>query len=320
MTLGEFELIERYFKPREPLRPDVVLGIGDDAALLRPPVGMDLALTTDTLVAGVHFDDRMDAADIGHRALAVNLSDLAAMGATPAWTLLALTMPEADEAWIQAFADGFMSLATRHCTSLVGGNLARGPRNVTVTVAGLLPMGQALRRSGARPGDDIYVTGTLGDARLALAIMGGLAPRATVAQRSDLYTRYARPEPRLSVGQRLLGIASSAIDISDGLASDLGHLLDGNRIGAVVEAGSLPLSRTMREVVTDQEARDHALFGSDDYELCFTARPALAGAIRALAADCTITRIGTITDGSGINLRYPDGSEAALPVSGYRHF
>jgi thiamine-monophosphate kinase len=241
MALTEFNLIERYFtRPAAAPDPDVILGIGDDAALVRVPTGMELAVATDTLVEGVHFPPQTAPETIGHKALAVNLSDMAAMGAEPRWATLALTLPQADEDWLTAFSSGFLALAAAEGVQLIGGDTTRGPLSITVQILGLLPSGSALRRSGACAGDLVYVTGTLGDAGLALRMLQHAHGSAAVA--APLAQRLNQPQPRTQEGLALRGIASAAIDISDGLCADLGHILAASGVGAHINLAALPLS------------------------------------------------------------------------------
>lgn len=322
MAASEFSLIERYFAAQGLHRADVVLGIGDDGALLQPCSGQQLVVTMDTLVADVHFFAAAAAAGIGHKALAVNLSDLAAMGAMPAWVTLALTLPKADESWLEQFCQGLFALAARYQVQLVGGDTTRGPTTViTVHAQGFAPVGAALRRDGARPGDGIYVTGALGDAGLALAAALGKV-QVAAEERAVIQRRLEWPEPRIAQGLALRGIASAAIDISDGLAQDLGHILAGSRCGAVVAVEDLPLSSALVASVERDAALTLALAGGDDYELCFTAPPAQSERLQAVAAawDCRCTRIGTITVEPGLALRRADGSRFFLEHSGYDHF
>ncbi|MGH8401471.1 MAG: thiamine-phosphate kinase, partial [Gammaproteobacteria bacterium] len=264
--MDEFALIRHYFTGGGTMRDDIVLGIGDDGAVLRVPEGQELVVSTDSLVSGLHFPVALDPEAVGYRALAVNLSDLAAMGAEPAWALLALTFPEVDEAWLEKFSRGFFSLAGKHSVALVGGNVARGPLNITITAHGLIPTGQALMRKGARPGDAVCVTGHLGDAAAGLELLQtGQADVDDVCVR-----RFCFPEPRVAAGIALRGIASAMIDVSDGLLADLSHLLETGGIGATVELARLPLSKRIVEMHAIEAARRLALTGGDDYELCFT--------------------------------------------------
>ena len=314
---GEFDLIGR-IRARAGTRPDVTLGIGDDAALLRVPRDHELAVSTDTLIAGVHFPDDTAPADIGWKALAVNLSDLAAMAAQPAWALLALTLPSADGEWLDGFLDGFEELARQHDVALVGGDTSRGPLSITITVHGFVPEGAALRRSGARAGDDIWVTGTLGDAAGALAQWRRGGPRS-----AKLRYRLDRPTPRVAAGLALRGLASAAIDLSDGLAADLGHLVDASKVGAQIDLGRLPTSRILVDHFADEQERwRRQLTGGDDYELCFSAPPANALAIeQALAAcDTSAMVIGCIIAERGLVLTTPEGRLFDPGAFGYDHF
>lgn len=318
MALSEFDLIRQYFT-REGKAPGVVLGVGDDAAILQPAPGEQLLVSTDTLVAGRHFPLCTAPADIGWKSLAVNLSDLAAMGAAPRWCLLALTLPVADPAFLAAFADGFWALAEQAGISLVGGDTTRGPLTITVTVIGTVAAGQALRRDGAQVGDDIYVSGTLGDAGLGLALAEGRAPVLAAAEQRAALAALNRPQPRLALGQALRGLATSAIDISDGLAQDLGHILERSGVGASLDAASLPLSAALR-ACDPAQARRWALGAGDDYELCLTAPPRLAPVLVALAQELsvTLTRIGQIEAGSG--LRILDQGRPLSAPAGFQHF
>jgi thiamine-monophosphate kinase len=316
---SEFSLIERIrARARGRARADVLLGIGDDAALLRLPEGHELVLSTDTLVSGVHFPEETAPADVGWKALAVNLSDLAAMGATPAWISLALTLPEADVDWLDAFLDGFCELADAHGVTLVGGDTTRGPLSITLAAHGFVPAGEALLRAGARVHDEVWVTGTIGDAAGALQQW-----RAGGMQSAKLRYRLDRPTPRVAAGLALRGLASAAIDLSDGLAGDLGHVLRASGGGAELELGRLPTSLTLAEHFPDDDARWRLqLTGGDDYELCFTAAPADAFAIEQALAACELnaTVIGRITSEPGMRWIRPDGGELALEGAGFEHF
>ncbi|GAB6041797.1 thiamine-phosphate kinase [Endothiovibrio diazotrophicus] len=318
MSLSEFGLIERFFT-RPSRRAGVALGVGDDAALLRVPAGMELAVTVDTLVAGVHFPEENGAAEIAHKALAVNLSDLASMGAEPAWVTLALTLPEADEAWLAAFAEGFFELADHHGVALIGGDTTRGPLSITVQAHGLVPHGQALRRDGARAGDGIYLTGTVGDAALGLADHFGKRALEGSA-REYCRERLHRPWPRVLEGIALRGVASACIDVSDGVAADLGHILRRSGCGARIDASRLPLSEHFAAAFEQpEEGWRVALSGGDDYELLFCVPEARAVELaRQLPAD-GCTRIGEILREPG--LRCVDGAGRKLEIGGgYLHF
>lgn len=319
MSLAEFALIER-IRARSKGRDDIVLGIGDDAALLQPLAGHLLAVTADTLNSGVHFPPETQPADIGWKTLAVNLSDLAAMGATPAWGTLALSLPQADAAWIDAFADGFFALADAHAWRLIGGDTTRGPLSLSVTAFGQVPPGQALRRDGAQVGDDIWVSGTLGDAAAALQLWQrgelDVTRPATDGDLEFLRQRLLRPTPRVALGMALRGIATAAVDVSDGLLADLGHIAARSGVGAWIDTQALPISAALKAVLASKEAQGCALRGGDDYELCFTAPAASHQAVMAVSALCCVplTRIGQIRRELGVSC------EGATDVGGYQHF
>ena len=319
MSLSEFNLIERYFN-RPSRRAGVVLGVGDDTALLRVPAGMELAVTVDTLVAGVHFPESAGPAEIAHKALAVNLSDLASMGAEPAWITLALTLPEADEAWLAAFAEGLFELADHHGVALVGGDTTRGPLTVTLQAHGLVPFGEALRRDGARPGDGIYLTGSVGDAALGLAAL--LEGRELPPEAFDhCVDRLHRPLPRVLEGHALRGLASACIDVSDGVAADLGHILERSRCGARIEAARLPLSSHFAAAFDRPEAAWHtALSGGDDYELLFCVPAAREEALARRLPPDACTRIGEIRREPGLLCVDAAGEPLDLGAAGYQHF
>ncbi len=320
MAESEFDIIQYYFSGRQPGRTDVVAGIGDDAALLSVAPGSELVVCMDTLVAGVHFPESATAAAIGHKALAVNLSDLAAMGAEPAWATLSLTLPVSDPDWLKAFADAFFALADNHGVQLVGGDTTRGPLAVTVQAHGLVPAGQALRRRGARPGDRVYVTGTLGDAGLALHEGVSVSP--------GLQACLDFPQPRIDAGVALRGQASAAIDISDGLLADLGHLLEYDGLGATLQVDVLPRSEEFRAGLQSLGAAGEALFyelplaAGDDYELCFTVPEERCSEVerRLAEIDCACTVIGVIEKLPGIRCNRSSGEPYHPVLSGYQHF
>lgn len=320
MSLSEFNLIAHYFADRGLRRDDVSLGIGDDAALLRVPDGMDLAVAIDTLVVGVHFPVETDAAAIGHKALAVNLSDLAAMGAEPAWATLALTLPDTDAQWLDDFTRGLFALAAQHRMQLVGGDTTRGPLTVTVQAHGFVPRGQALRRAGAQPGDLVFVTGTLGDAGLALLALQEEV-QLPVKDKDHVLHRLHYPAPRLAVGQALRGVASAAIDVSDGLAADLNHILTASHVGATIQVERLPLSEVLQTHFHHVGGWIVPLASGDDYELIITVPPARQAELEqaCAAAACRCTWIGSINARPGLHCLMDDGSEIAAP-SGYQHF
>jgi len=316
MALGEFELIARYFS-RPVARRDVLVGVGDDAALLEVPAGQALAAATDTLVEGRHFLPDAPPESVGHQALAVNLSDLAAMGAEPAWALLALSLPEPDTHWLEGFARGFHALADRAGLTLVGGDTVRGPRIVTVQVLGFVPAGLALRRDGARPGDVLYASGSLGDAAAGLKLLRD-GRRADTD--SSLVRRYRFAEPRLALGMALRGVASAAIDVSDGLLGDLGKLCDASGVGAILELEQLPLSRALLASFDATQAERFALGGGDDYELAFAVpRAAVSEMETSLATIGRITRIGEIVTGHGVRCQRA-GQTVEPEIAGYDHF
>jgi len=315
----EFDLIAR-IRARAAGRNDVLLGIGDDAALVQPPPGRALAVTMDTLNAGVHFPADTAPADIGWKALAVNLSDLAAMGAQPAWCTLSLSLPEPDTAWLDGFLDGFLALAETHQIALVGGDTTRGPLSIAVTAHGLAEPGTALRRDGARAGDDLWVTGTLGDAAAALESWrrGSPCPAA-------LRARLERPSPRIAVGRALAGLAHAAIDLSDGLAADLQHICRASGVAAEIWLQQLPTSPELLALRTDQETRWRwQTSGGDDYELCFTAPRAARAQLQAgmVGAGTPVTRIGRVLENTACTVSFltETGAEWSPPQAGFVHF
>ncbi|MFT3897010.1 MAG: thiamine-phosphate kinase [Thermomonas sp.] len=316
MSAGEFDLIAR-IRARCATRHDVLLGIGDDAALLQVPPDMQLAVAMDTLNAGVHFPETTSPADIGWKALAVNLSDLAAMGAAPAWCTLSLSLPEADAAWIDAFLDGFLELAEVHDVALVGGDTTRGPLSVCVAAHGFVEAGSALRRSGARVGDEVWTSGTLGDAAGALAQM-----QAGGAIDAELRARLDRPIPRVALGRALLGIANACIDVSDGLLADLGHVCEESRLGARIEIASLPVSARLRSAFDAPSRRTLQATGGDDYELCFTAPEAMRSDVEHAAreAGVDVARIGRIVAGESVVAMDEHGRPWTPTRAGYAHF
>jgi thiamine-monophosphate kinase len=315
--LSEFDLIRTYFRGVGPLRPDVALGVGDDCALLRVPSGLELAVSIDTLVCGVHFLPDCDPEALGHKCLAVGLSDLAAMGAEPAWATLALTLPRRDESWLHGFAQGFSSLAADHGVALVGGDTTRGPLSITVQVHGLVPAGRGVRRSGARPGQLVCVSGTLGDAGLALR---RLPARESVAE--HLRVRLERPQPRVALGMALRGVATSMIDLSDGLAADLGHILEASGVGAEIRLADLPLGSDVAEHVARTGDWSVPVAAGDDYELCFTLPPERSSVLGGLTrrCGCAVRVVGEVTGGTGLRCLLPDGALWAPVEAGYNHF
>lgn len=321
MGLSEFGLIERYFKGGMAARGDVLLGVGDDAALLQPPQGQTLALSLDTLVKGVHFPEDTSPENIGYKALAVNLSDMASMGAEPAWMLLGLTLPAADEAWLDGFCRGMGRLAAEHGVALVGGDTTHGSLTISVQICGFVPPAQALRRDGARAGDLIYVTGQIGDAGLGLQLALGKSGLVLDAARRDYFiSRLDRPTPRVAAGMALRGLATSAIDISDGLAADLGHILEASGVGALLDVDALPVADEVKAL--SAEWWHLPLSAGDDYELCFTVPAAYHAEVEKAMSeiDCPVTRIGQIEATSGLRLQRNNGDAVMQAKMGYQHF
>ena len=322
MACGEFSLIARYFDRVKSMRLDVETGIGDDCALLNIPEKKTLAISTDTLVAGNHFLPDIDPADLAYKALAVNLSDLAAMGAEPAWLTLALTLPAADEAWLESFSDSLFMQLNYYDMQLIGGDTTRGPLSMTLGIHGFVPPGRALKRSGAKPGDWVYVTGTPGDSAAGLAILQDRLVVESAADADYLLARHLRPMPRVLQGQALRDLASSAIDLSDGLISDLGHILKASGCGARIDLDAMPLSDVLLRHAEREQALRWALSGGEDYELCFTVpelnRGALDVAIGQLGA--RFTCIGQISaEADGLQLMQ-SGKPVQLDLQGYDHF
>jgi thiamine-monophosphate kinase len=317
---SEFDLIARYFT--RPVRSGgpALLGVGDDCALLAPAQGEVLAISTDMLVEGRHFFAGADAEALGHKALAVNLSDLAAMGARPLGFTLALALPAVDEAWLEGFSRGLFSLADQQGIDLIGGDTTRGPLNICITVFGSVPAQHALRRDAAKAGDDLWVSGSLGDARLALEAMQQKLSLPHSALQSAA-SRLHRPTPRVALGLALRGIASGAIDVSDGLLGDLGHILQRSALGATIDADLLPFGDVLQSQPL-QTRREFALNGGDDYELCFTAAPAFHTRVQAAAAEAgvRVTRIGCITPGPDLQVLDAHGHPVTLTSHSFDHF
>ncbi len=318
--MSEFDLIQRYFT-----RPasSAILGVGDDAALLRVGEGMELAVSTDMLVSGTHFFPEADPFLLGYKTLAVNLSDMAAMGATPRWATLALALPDVNETWLQKFSTGFFALADEYRVELIGGDTTRGPLNLCVTIMGEVPRDQALRRNGAQAGDDIWVSGELGEAALGLAYLQSEIELAEEPRISCLAALH-QPRPRVALGLALRGIAHSAIDISDGLLADLGHILECSHVAAEVRYDRLPISPIFECCVENriELTQRCVLSGGDDYELCFTVPVARRAEVETLAIrlHLPLTRIGKIVSGSGCKVRAGNGSVITIEKGGYEHF
>lgn len=316
--MSEFDLIRRYFTRAA---PSALLGVGDDAALLQVSEGNVLAVSSDMLVSGTHFFPDADPFLLGHKTLAVNLSDMAAMGATPRWATLAIALPDADETWLEKFSSGFFALAQQSGVELVGGDTTRGPLNLCVTIFGEVPAQQALRRSGAQLGDDVWVSGTLGDAALALAHLQGRI-MLSAAEYAACAPALHQPQPRVALGLALRGIANSAIDISDGLLADFGHILDASHLAARLDFSALPTSSVLQRYLQQPLGKQCALSGGDDYELCFTAPCARHAELSGIAArlNLPLTCIGKIVAGMGCLVHDAAGNPLNLETSGYDHF
>lgn len=314
----EFDLIAKHFTRAT---PGAVLGVGDDCALLAPTPGMLLAVSSDMLLEGRHFSPQDSPAGLGHKSLAVNLSDLAAMGATPRWATLAIALPDENDAWLTAFARGFFRMADMHGIELVGGDTTRGALTISITVMGEVPPGQALRRDGAQVGDDIWVSGVIGSAALALAYRQGRLFMEQIDAAKVLPALYL-PTPRIELGMALRGLASSAIDISDGLLGDLGHILERSRVGATLEFSALPTLPVVQAYQHEAVARECVLAGGDDYELCFTAPTGQRNAVLAAAASTgvAVTRIGYIHAEPGLTVIDAEGQPLPVDKTGYDHF
>lgn len=326
--MAEFELIDLIRARCAIARDDVKLGIGDDAALLAVPAGQLLAVSTDTLIAGVHFPQGTKGYDVGWKALAVNLSDLAAMGATPAWATLALTLPQVDLAWVADFADGFAALAGEFKLALVGGDTTQGPLSITLTVHGFVPEGMALRRDGAHTGDAVFVTGTLGDAAAGLRCLdkNSVAAQRILAtasnMRETLIARLHRPTPRVAQGLALRGHAQACIDVSDGLVADLGHICTASGVGADIDQELLPASPALFSLFDAEVRAGFQLAGGDDYELCFTVAEASAAELSndLARSGCGATRIGRIVAEPGVRVRDGAGNLVEVMRAGWEHF
>ncbi|EEX93113.1 thiamine monophosphate kinase [Vibrio orientalis CIP 102891 = ATCC 33934] len=318
---GEFNLIEKYFMGRQKQRKDVLLAAGDDCALVKAPEGLSIAISTDTLVAGTHFLANANPTWVAHKALASNISDLAAMGATPAWVSFALTMPSPDEEWLAPFCDAFFELADYFDIQLIGGDTTKGPLSLTLTVQGLVDPDKALRRDGAKVGDWVYVTGNLGDSKAGLDVI--LNPELrNKPYAEELERRHYLSTPRVLAGQALLNLASSAIDISDGVISDLKHILKRSNVGVSIDVASLPVSNELLQFVeTPAMAQQYALSSGEEYELCFTVPEQNKGSIESALAHCgaKVTCIGQIRPQGTFEL-HSDGQAIDWSLSGYDHF
>jgi len=325
MQPSEFDIIRRYFTPDDS-RSDIVLGVGDDCALLSPPAGKLQATTVDTLVAGVHFPVNTSATDIACKAIAVNLSDLAAMAAEPAWLTLALTLPDVDESWLEDFSRAFQKTAQRYKVQLIGGDTTRGPLSITVQATGFVDADRVMRRDAAKPGDNIYLTGTIGDAALALRLhQSDLLNNENSENAEYLLSRLNRPEPRVDFALAVSAYARCAIDVSDGLLADLGHIVSASHCGARLELDTLPLSDALLSVyANNSEDVDllNVLSGGDDYELCLSVNPEFEPELQQLSEklDLRLTMIGKITDSGTIECIDQQGRSVSFTTAGYQHF
>lgn len=321
MATSEFELIRQYFSRLGKERRWLSVGIGDDAAVITPDTGQQLLISVDTLNAGVHFPEQSSADDVGYKALAVNLSDIAAMGGDPQWFTLAMSLPSADEKWLTAFCHGLGELVEKYQLCLVGGDTTRGHLSMTIQIAGIIPIGQALTRDGAKVGDDIYVSGYLGDAAAGLLICQA---QLQVSEGDAQYfiNKLNRPEPRVTIGKALRGIANACIDISDGLAADLGHIIQASGVGAEVILEDIPVSNNLqKQSLSAAQRRELMLFGGDDYELCFTAAQVHRATIQQIAKSngIAITRIGKVIAEQGL-FSITNEQRTALAEKGFDHF
>lgn len=327
MPLTEFDIIARYFQQsglqaEAKLHRNIPLGIGDDCALLNVPRGKQMAVSLDVLVEGVHFPQGADPARVAYRALAVNLSDLAAMGAEPLCFTLGLTLPQADEAWLQGFSEGLRECAQRFNCPLAGGNLTKGPLQIAIQVQGLVPSGKALLRSGAKAGHDVYVSGVTGRAGLTLDWWQGKCGEVDDAQREELLNAYYRPEPRLALGQALRGVASAAQDVSDGLLKDLAHIARASKVQITVDIAAIPLAGVLMALCTSTDVFRLALTAGDDYELVFSAPAGKKKAVAAAAkkAGVQVARIGKVEKGAGVTVLDLSRSPLEFTGAGYDHF
>ena len=322
MPKGEFELIRKFFSFSSNNEKTLLVENGDDAAAVVIDPNQALLTCVDTLVAGVHFPTNVPVDSIGHKCLAVNISDIAAMGGTPKWATLALTIPEYNSEWLKLFSAGFFQLADKYGIKLIGGDTTRGPLTISVQLMGVISKEKQLLRSGARVGDKIFVTGRLGEA--AIALESWMQEVELNDQTPFFHNRLNYPEPQIQLGEKLLHLASSAIDVSDGLASDLGHVLDKSGVGARIYKDNIPVARIESNIKLPKSALDYALYGGDDYQLCFTASPEKADEILVLSDPTrhnqNITEIGEIVEGNKLILVDSEGEEQPLSGDGYNHF
>lgn len=321
--MNEFQLINQFFKRDKPCRGDVNIGIGDDCALLECPSGKSLAVTIDTLVEGIHFSATTDPQSIGHKALAVGLSDLAAMGADPAWATLALTLPQSDATWVASFCEGFFALADQYAVQLVGGDTTQGPLTITVQLHGFVPEGLALRRDGAQVGDAIVVSGAIGEAGIGLLLLEEKLqlPPTMKEQRQEVLNRLHKPVPRIQLGQQLRAVASACIDVSDGLVADLEHILEASGVGATIDLERVPIPDYVTALASEIGGWQQPLSSGDDYELCFCIPTEKLSALTSLSekSHCPLTKIGSIEGDPGLRIM-KDGQYVESELTGFEHF
>ena len=317
MSLSEFDIIKQYFKNNRQNHPSVIAGIGDDAAIVKIPEGYQLAISADTLVSGIHFPVSTNPYDIGYKALAVNISDMAAMGAKPLYVTLSITLESNDPEWISSFSKGFFALADKYSINLIGGDITRGALSISVQIMGILPDGQAMMRSGARPGDSIFVTGELGMAAYALFSTN----KACNETDQSCLNRLNRPQPRLEVGMAVRNISTACIDISDGLNADLFHLLSASSVGAEVKFNSVPICNVLNKLSPELLIK-LGINSGDDYELCFTVSEQHEAELINISKKLPVklTKIGKVTESEGLTWLGNDGKTIEIPDKGYRHF
>ncbi len=319
--MSEFSIINKYFTESTKARADIVLGIGDDCAIFRPCADFEYLISVDAFLEKVHFPSCTSPEDVGYKALAVSLSDVAAMGGDPIWVTMALAMPQQNEAWLAGFSQAFVELAEDYNVQLIGGDTTRGPLGVVVQIAGQVPVGRAITRCGASPGDIIYVTGVIGEAGLGLKIINNEVSVENEWSQA-LLRRLNRPEPRVRLGSALRGVASAAIDISDGLLQDLQHILDKSHVGAIIHVHQIPISIHYQNILDTLGGWQVPLSSGDDYELCFTIPPENQWEIESLAvkAGCALTRIGEITRERNLVCLSSEGQVLPMTKSGFDHF
>lgn len=319
--MTEFSIIEEFCQNIGPDHPETILSIGDDAAIVDVPDGMQLAISVDTMVSGVHFFPDADPCKLAHKILAVNLSDMAAMGAQPKWATMALTIPEFNQPWLSAFSDSLKNLARRYEVQIIGGDTTQGPLNLSITIMGLLHKNNMLSRSGARPGDDVYVSHTLGDAALGLAVLKGDV-KLIESERAYVVAALETPEPRVKLGAALLNVASACLDVSDGLVGDLSHISKQSSVSIEIDSNLIPISNAYRSHLSRGGDLDMALAGGDDYELAFTAKPSLQNTISAMSTDLgiAITRIGKVTQDGEEAVKVSHNGAKYKTATGYQHF